>query len=191
MHYNAKTIQYAMLGFLVILVGAIGAIFSYGDQFLSEKATETNHVRIDAELASQELINLQALEQDMSKDSAVIEKTKQIVAQSQMYQFQNQVIEDITGYADLYGITILGFNFGSKPGSAPPASQASGTGGSQQRTIVTVRLEDHIPYPSLIRFLKAIENNITKMQLTGIGLQPTENPTLLSGTTIEIEVFLR
>lgn len=49
-----------------------------------------------------------------------------------------------------------------------------------------------VPYDSLLRFLKSIEQNITKMQLTGIALQPhPTEPNIILAPTIELEVFLR
>lgn len=192
LRYNtATTIQYIMIVVCIMLIALIASIFVYADKFLSTKATETNHARIDAELASQELINLQNLEKDLVSEAAVIQKTQQIVAESQKYQFQNQVIEDITSYARQYGITILGFDFGTKPGAPPNSSQSSGTAGSQQRTIVSINLQNNIPYTSFIQFLKALENNVTKMQLTGVQVQPMEDPNFVQSPTIDVEVFLR
>lgn len=192
LRYNtATTIQYIMIVVCIMLIALIASIFVYADKFLSTKATETNHARIDAELASQELINLQNLEKDLTSEAAVIQKTQQIVAESQKYQFQNQVIEDITSYARQYDITILGFDFGNKPGAPPNSAQSSGTAGSQQRTIVSLSLQNNIPYTSFIQFLKAIENNVTKMQLTGVQVQPMEDPNFVQSPTIDVEVFLR
>lgn len=174
---------------MVVMVGNVIGIFLLAQHIMGQKALATDHARIDAELAQEELVRLQQLKTNLAEDKTTIDKTARIVAESQQYEYQDQVVNDINTYAKKYGIDILSFDFGAKPGIAPNST----TGGStQQKSIVQVQLNDGIPYDSFLKFLKSIEENITKMQLTGIALQPNpNNPSLVQGSIIEIEVFLR
>lgn len=187
--FNATTLQYTFIGLIIVMIGNVIGIFLLAQHIMGQKALATDHARIDAELAQEELVRLQQLKSNLAKDKATIDKTARIVAQSQQYEYQDQVVKDINSYAKQYGIDILSYDFGAKPGVAPNSS----TGGStQQKSIVQVQLNDGIPYTSFLKFLKSIEENITKMQLTGIALQPNAaDPSLVQGSTIEIEVFLR
>ncbi len=187
---TAVTLQYGLMALIVLLVGGIIGIFFLAQTFMSEKALSTDHYRTDAELAQEEIVRLQQLRTILKNEQSTIEKTARIVAQSQEYQFQDQVINDVTSYARRNNIEVISFDFGAKPGAASP--QLSSNGSKQQKTIVTVQLSNDIPYDSFLRFLKSLEQNITKIQLTGIALQPNvTKPNLILAPTIELEVFLR
>ena len=186
---TAVTVQYGLITLIVLLIGAIVGIFFLAQTVMSQKALSTDHYRTDAELAQEEIVRLKQLETILKNEQVTIQKTARIVAQSQEYQFQDQVINDVTAYAKRNNIEVISFDFGMKPGAAP---QGVASGSAQQKTIVTVQLSNDIPYDSFLRFLRSLEQNITKMQLTGIALQP--NPTrsnVVLAPTIELEVFLR
>ncbi len=188
-HLTAITLQYIMIGIILLALAGIGFVFVAANNILLAKATETDHSRIDAEIAQEDLSRLKQLKSILENDKATIAKTAQIVADSQSYKYQDQVINDLTEYARQADISILGFDFGAKPGDAPTAK---GSGTSQRRTIVIVQLAGNIPYASILRLLKSIEQNVTKMQLTGINFQPLQtDPNIILGSSLEIEVYLR
>ncbi len=186
---TAVTLQYGLMALIVLLIAGIVGIFFLAQTVMSQKALSTDHYRTDAELAQEEIVRLQQLKTILKDEQDTIEKTARIVAQSQQYQFQDQVINDLTSYAKRNNIEVLSFDFGLKPGAS---AQNSGSGSTQPKTIVTVQLSNDIPYTSFLLFLKSLEQNITKMQLTGIALQPNvTKPNLILAPTIELEVFLR
>lgn len=186
---RATAVQNILIGFIVLLVIGLVGIVVTAQSILQAKHVQTDRALIDAELAQEELVKLQQLETIINKNRVTIEKTARIVAESQSYEFQDQVINDITSYARQFNIEITKFDFGPKPGSP---SQGTGTTSSSQKTKVSIQLGNNISYEDFLRFLKAIENNVTKMQLTGMRLQPSEtNPTAIVGPTIELEVFIR
>ncbi len=176
----------------IMVAASVGIVFIFltAQDILTRKAVETDHARIDAELAQEDISRLKQLRTTLEANKDTIDKTAQIVAESQSYNFQDQVIADITSYADEAGVGILGFDFGVKPGEAPAAGKTSKN--TLRRTLVSIQLSNNIPYGSLLKFVKSIEQNVTKMQLTGINFQPKkDDPTLVLGSTIEIEVYLR
>lgn len=190
--FNAIMLQYGFMALIVVMIAAIVGIFILAQQLMSQQALSTDHYRTDAELAQEEIVRLQQLKTTLAQDKETIEKTAKIVSASQEYEFQDQVVRDLTTYATKYNVDIISFDFGTKPGSAPQGSAAATGSSSQTKTIVSVQLGNNIPYTSFLQFLKAIENNISKMQLTGIMLQPNvTNPNQILGPTIEMEVFLR
>lgn len=188
---SSIVMQYLLIATGVIIIALIIAIFYFAQALMTEKAVATDHAKTDAELASQELINLQSLQKLLAESQPTIEKTRRIVAESQQYNFQDQVIRDVTEYAQQNGVGILGFDFGAKPGSVAATSSNPNTK-SQQKTIVTVKLDNNLRYDAFLRFIRSIENNITKMQLTGIQIQPVPtDPSMILGPSIELEVFIR
>lgn len=188
---SARMLKYAMIILIVITLVGIGYIFLLAKDVLTAKSVETDHARIDARLAEEEISRLKQLETQLKGDEATIEKTAKIVAESQSYTFQDQVIRDLTSYAEKSGVGIIMFDFGQKPGEKP-ASVPGSTANSLNRTIVSIQLENNIPYRNLLTFVKSIEQNVTKMQLSGINFQPKkDDPTQIIGSTIKIEVYLR
>jgi hypothetical protein len=188
-NFKATTLQYVFAGIIVLLLGIVVGVFLLAQQAMSRQFLATDHARIDAELVQEEIVRLQQLKTNLENDNETVEKTERIVAESQQYEYQDQVVNDINSYARQYGIDVISFDFGAKPG---PTTNSSSGGSAQQKSIVQIQLNEDITYEAFLKFIKSIEQNITKMQLTGISIQPnTKNPQLIQGPSLEIEVFLR
>lgn len=187
---GAIWMQYFLIVLCIAMACGIVGIFYLAQGVLASTTIETDHSKIEAQLAQEEISRLKQLQVDLNDSKVDIDKTARIVAESQKYMFQDQVISDVTTYATQAGVNVLGFDFGAKPGENPPATP--GTSKTPRKTIVVVRLDNNIPYTSFLSFLKLVERNITKVQLTGIALQPNKTtPNLIVGPSIELEVYLR
>lgn len=179
-----------MLGVLFLIICGIIGIFIVAQNMLASAAIDTEHARIDAKVAEEEVTRLTQLRNKLREERSTIDKTAQIVADSQSYAYQDQVIRDLTAYATDAKIAIIAIDFGAKPGDTPAAGKTADS--PVKRTIVSVQLDNNIPYSALLTFMRSIEKNVSKMQLTGINFQPKkDNPNLILGSTLEIEVFLR
>ncbi len=182
---NAASLQYVLIAAIILCITGIVGIFIMAQSILVEKAISTDHAKIDAELSQDEIIRLQRLRSSLKDEKATIDKTAKIVAESQQYTYQDQVINDITAFAAQTGVKITGFDFSKKPTATTDKSLP-------QKTIVTVTTDKSIDYTALLRFIKLIERNITKMQLTGLSIRPDmQNPAVVLGPIIELEVYLR
>lgn len=198
--FNAVMMQYLLITLCLLLVGGIVYLSMQANQLLTAKATEVDHAKSDAELAQQELIGLQGLKSSLADNADVVKKTSEVVSTASQYKFQDQVIQDLSAYAQKAGVEIISYDFGTTPGSKVVATPQAGTTQSKStspanvppKTLVTVRLQNDIPYENFLKFLMSIEQNLTKMQLTGIALQPIDKkPSNIQGPIIELEVFLQ
>lgn len=181
---NAITTRYILIGLCVIMIIGIGAVSVLAQHILTQKAIEIDHVRTDTILARDEIVKLKQLQKTLEDDHSIVQKTAEIVAQSQMYTYQNQIISDLSDYAAQSGVSVIGYDF---TGKQSPVAQ-----GLPAKTVIKVRLKDQTPYISYLRFLKAIEGNVMKMQLTSIDLTPfADDYRLLQEPQIELEVFLQ
>lgn len=191
--FNAIVMQYLLLGTCFVIIGGIVWISIAANDLLTAKAMEVDHRRTDAELAQEELVGLDNLRNNLDNNADVVNKTKEIVATAEQYHFQDQVIQDLTVYAKQAKIEIIGYDFGSSPGAkVAPTKGVATPSNVPPKTLVTVRLQNDIPYTSFLRFLMSIEQNVTKMQLTGLTLQPVDkSPTNVQGPIIELEVFIQ
>lgn len=188
---NAVVLQYILVFLIVLVLGLIVGLSWMANSSLADKASETDHARIDSMLAQDEISRLKQLQKNLAEDKDAIAKAAQIVAESQMYSYQDQVVNDLTAFSKSAGVTITGFEFNEKPTAGDASSSAQKTS-TQRKTLVTILLANEVKYTSLLTFIKAIEQNITRMQLTGISIQPSKtDPSIVIAPRIEIEVYLR
>ena len=182
---NASRLRYVLSGFIVLLVGVIVATIWMMQQLLSEQVRITDHTKIDADVSELDVGKLKNLEDELAERKDLIERTKQIAASVDQYQFQDQVISDLTVYASRNGFGISAFDFtqaaGAKPGTTPSG-----------KTAFVVSLTSPIPYDKFLQFMHDVEQNLTKIQITSVTLSPNpKNPTEILNPTINLEVFLK
>lgn len=167
----------------------IGVGFYHGGKQLQTQATKTNHAKIDSELVQDEINRLKQLRATLANNEARIQRTKEVVAQSQQYTYQNQVVADLNEYAKRTGVTILGFDFPTPAAQGAPS--ASPTPAGLKKITININIGGPVPYENFMKFLKSIEQNLTKMQITNISLIPDKNPSNLTDSSIGLEVFIR
>jgi hypothetical protein len=78
---------------------------------LYSEVTATNTLKQKAISSSDNLARAQNLELYMKTHRVDVERAASIVAETKTYQYQNQIIEDITLYANSVNVSILEFNF--------------------------------------------------------------------------------
>jgi hypothetical protein len=198
MKLDAVRFRQILFAAIILLIGATGGAYYYLSGILQASAREANHAKIDAELASNDTSQLQKLETQLSTYKDVIPRAKEIVASSSNFKYQDQVIKDITNLADSAGITITGYSFtGSAtaeagatstptiPGTAPMTTAA-------KKVTMTITVKSPLPYDSYLRFLRLIELNVTRLQVTGVNLTPdASNKNNITNPSIGIEIFVK
>lgn len=184
---------------LALTVIAASIIFYFANTSLRQVATAVSHKVADADASRNNLENLKKIEKFLSEQKTTIERVNSIVADSQSYQYQDQIIIDLNTYASQAGIAISSINFGGASTSGAPASgqvatdtpTASPAAGSVKSTSVSVTVENPVDYNSLLRFVKSIEQNLTKMQISKISMSKGSEGNDVSTDTLNIEVYIR
>lgn len=181
---------------LFAITGIGVATFSIADKMLQKSATETSHAVADAEASQNNLQNLQKLEQDLITKKDIVQRAASIVAESRSYEYQNQIINDLNDYASRASLSIININFDTAAGStgttpATPAPPVATVGGVKSTT-ASITLKNPVDYANLLRFIKSIEQNLTKMQISSIGLsKSTDSQTGITSDTLNIEVYIK
>lgn len=205
---TAVNMRYILVGTLIATLIAMGAGVYFAYSFLSDVAEEVAQVQSRADSTDAELQYINQLEQKLEQYSTARERASQIVAQSQSYRYQDQVIQDLTQYASRAGLQISSFNFQNTESAgadtaAPPTPTTQGAptstqpdaaaapANSIQSTMVSVQLSEPIPYRNLLHFIHLIEENLTRMQITELSLAPGDSGSTVSTQTLNIEVYLR
>lgn len=187
--------------FVIAILG--GVMFSFANGQLETFATEVSHVSIDADASRNNVQTLQTIEKELENNKDVIKKANSIVADSQSYQYQDQIVSDLNKYAAAAGITITNLDFQAGDSTAGSGSTGSKTPGSTttpapsapagvKTTSVTVTMKNPIGYNNFLQFLRAIEDNLTKMQVQKISLSKgTGEGDQISSDVLTIQVYVR
>lgn len=194
--FSAAKLRIVLIATIVLLVAVSAVGFWLFRTQMVNYAVEVNKATAEANASANDVRTLQTLKTKLEEDTVAITRTKNIVASSQFYQYQDQAISDLTRYAKAAGVTVSAYGFdGDKAAAATPdpaaAPVAPGPAGVKT-TSVTVTLKSPLNYQALLRFIHAIERNLTKMQLTGISITLSpENPNMVSVNPLTVEIYTR
>ncbi|MDX2776563.1 hypothetical protein PV379_04325 [Streptomyces caniscabiei] len=178
-----------------MLIGAF--VFFYGQ--LRDAATSTNHTVVDAAASQNNIATLDKIEDFLKENSQVVERARSIVADSQSYQYQDQIITDLNDFAGRNGVTITNVDFtGTTPPATTTSPSATAPAPSQpttsgiKSTSATITIKTPVNYDNLLRFLESIERNLTKMQISKVSLSrgSAEGNDIVSDA-LTIEVYIR
>ena len=189
------------LSLVLILVGMGGVVY-FGYTMLQGTAEEVSKIQTEAKAVDAKVQNLARLEKEMEKYKDSVAKARQLVAETQQYQYQNQIINDLTTYANQSGVGIAGFTFTSGSAGAKSNSGSSGTSGTNNSSgsnsaagpksmKVSVRLNEKTDYMALLRFMHLIEQNLTRMQIASVSMSKAEGVGQVSTQTLDVEVYVR
>lgn len=202
---TATTFRILLIVSLVVIAALGVGGFILAKNQLTTVATEVSSAVSEANASSNNLETLQLLKRELSKQQEVIARTGQIVAESQSYRYQDQIIADLTKYASEANIVITNIDFGDAgqtPGATAPASSSAGATPTPttnaapapsgvKSTLVSITLNNPVNYNDLLRFVRLIEQNLTKMQVSSIGLSSDATTSQVSSDALTIEVYVR
>ncbi len=193
----------ALLAVFALAVG--GFIFTRSN--ITKYATEVSAVASEAQSSKDRVKQLKQTEEELAKYTETIDRAANIVAESKSYQYQDQIIRDLTNYATRAGIRINSFTFSdaasSAGGTATPAPAAGGQASAPaaapapssglKSTSVVINLSGDVPYKNLLTFLSLVEQNLTKMQIANISLTKSQDSDSgnVSLQTLNLEVYVR
>lgn len=191
-----RLVLFCMIG-LILIVCSVG-FWLYHERMV-EYAAQINADNVAATTSSEDIATLQRLEKELQENEVAVTRAKSIVADSQFYQYQNQIMKDINAYARDAGVTVIGYMFDSADGSAsggqaqPADSEASAalTVPGLKTTSVSISLKNPVRYKSFMKFLRAIELNLTKMEVKGVSILKDQKDHDIRVNPIQIEVYTR
>ena len=184
---TAQKVTWILIGLMLLGVAGIVGGSWYLQGLLSDKVLETSKTKSLANQSGENLQQAQVLKSYLARNDDQVKKTALIVAETTFYQYQNQIVEDLTRYANAAGVTIVGFDF---PQSISTAKIDKTTG--LKSLTATITLTGPTTYQGYLTFLKLIEQNLTKMQITDIALTPDQsNLSLITSPTVGIEVYVK
>lgn len=210
---TAGKLRYILVGTLVLLFLVGGGGFYFAQNLLKSYAKETSTLNSQASISDQNLEALRNIQAYLAAHEQDQELAQKVVADSKQYRYQNEIVGDISKFANQSGISITAYNFTSDSatgttgsgagtttppatgGTATPSPGSSATGGvsSLKSTTVNVTIRSPVNYTNLLNFISRIEQNITKMQIAGISLTRSDEggKSQVSSESFDIEVYVR
>lgn len=181
---TATKLRYVLFGLITLMVAGFGVGAWWMQGVLAQSVQATDHAKIDADVSATELQQLKALQKQLSDEQDIVDRAKQIAASSDQYKYQDQIIKDVSDYARRYGVQISTFDF-----TTTTNNQAATAGA--RRTAFNVTLKGPVSYVTFMRFLRDIEKNLTKLQVTSLTLAPDKNPSNITNPALTLEVYLK
>jgi len=192
---NASIARIVLSLLLIIILSAMVGLVIFAYSFLSKTSEEVGKMQTEAIAVDAKIQSLLASKSQLDRNSDTVKKAKNIVSESKLYQYQNQIIKDLNTYADRAGIPIKAFSFQNEPTtSAKTATSSKRTPASPagvKSTFVSIQLGDHIDYTKFLHFLSLIEKNVTRMQLLGVSISRGANNHEISIQSLEVKVYTR
>ena len=192
---NASIARIILSLLLLIILSAMVGLVIFAYSFLSKTSEEVGKMQTEAIAVDAKIQSLLASKSQLDRNSDTVKKAKNIVSESKLYQYQNQIIQDLNTYADRAGIPIKAFSFQNEPTtSAKTATSSKRTPASPagvKSTFVSIQLGDHIDYTKFLHFLGLIEKNVTRMQLLGVSISRGANNHEISIQSLEVKVYTR
>ena len=192
---NASIARIVLSLLLLIILSAMVGLVIFAYSFLSKTSEEVGKMQTEAIAVDAKIQSLLASKSQLDRNSDTVKKAKNIVSESKLYQYQNQIIQDLNTYADRAGIPIKAFSFQNEPTtSAKTAKSSKRTSTSPagvKSTFVSIQLGDHIDYTKFLHFLSLIEKNVTRMQLSGVSISRGANNHEISIQSLEVKVYTR
>ena len=192
---NASIARIVLSLLLLIILSAMVGLVIFAYSFLSKTSEEVGKMQTEAAAVDAKIQSLLASKSQLDRNSDTVKKAKNIVSESKLYQYQNQIIQDLNTYADRAGIPIKSFSFQNEPTAsaktATSSKQTSTSPAGVKSTFVSIQLGDHIDYTKFLHFLSLIEKNVTRMQLLGVSISRGANNHEISIQSLEVKVYTR
>lgn len=213
---KSKHVYFAMIGAIVLLIGAIIGGTYLANHQLQAQAQELQGYKTEAEVLAREKTGLAKAKKDVAKYSELEKIAKTIVPQD---KDQAQTVREIIKMASEAGIKPTSINFpASTLGGAGRVGAAAGAGaaatpgatdGTSTKSLsqlvpvkgmngvynlqITVQQDTNAPVPfsRFLDFLTRLENNRRTAQVTSVVLQPTTQDRNLVSFTLTVDEYIK
>ena len=166
---KASSLRSIMVVFLLLTIGLSTYGFYLAQCWLNDFAISVGQAVSKSTASSTSSQGISQLQAALSERQTAIDKTNAFTISSQDYQ--TQAFNDLTKYALNTGVLISDYNVPN-----PTTTDA-------KLSYITIKFNNPVQTSSLIKFLKLIETNLPKMQVSGITLR--DNPSTIGTVNVD------
>jgi len=157
-----SALQKLLTTFIIIALAASGGGFYYAQSKLSETAAQVKTTR--TELAISDNLTNEVLRSQVA--TASISSEKALALKLSAEEYQEQLTSDVKAYARNNSINVSNYSFAANSTDASTTANASS---------MTITLSNPVNFNDLMKFLKSIETNIPKIQITNLKITHNTN----------------
>lgn len=192
-----------ILSLSLVILSVLGiVIFTFGYGQLKSYAVTAQNVAAQAQTSQSSVQDLISTKKFLEQNADAVNRASQLVAESQSYVYQDQVISDINMYAGEAGLQITNIAFSTPTTAAvgtttmTPATGGGSTavpGGVKSMT-ASVTIKNPTNYLAMLDFIHLIEQSLFRMQISQVGISASsdaQNPDQVSSDILTIEVYVR
>ncbi len=198
---TARQFRIVLLIILFLLVGGLVAGSVFVQTKLRSYSAEISTQNSQAARSESDIATLRKIEAFLEENQSVEQLAQKVVAESSSYQYQDQIIKDLSAIASESGITITSYGFSeaaaegatpaggaAQPGAAATPAPAAPSGLNSKS--VSVQIVSPVSYNNLLDFIRRVEQNTTKMQIAGVSMSAAESGQV-SSNAFDIKVYVR
>lgn len=194
---NASSLRLILSLAITIMISAGVTGFVLVREELVKLASEANTLALGVNTSRFNLQNLKKLEAELKRLQDAELKATAIAAESKSYMYQNQIISDIYAMADKADLSVETINFVSTASAPADTSQTVNgavSASGLKSTYANITVKNPVKYDNLLAFVRYIELNSTKMQISKIALTAQQENGISTGVSSDafnIEVYVR
>lgn len=182
------------ISMVVIVIIGIGGVLAFRNYIVSY-ANQVSEDNAKAAFSKENVQQLKKLDKQLSDDKVAVTRAASIVADDVSHRYQDTIINDLNTYAARSNLKISSYTFvddsgsASAPAAADPNSAIKPIAGIKTVSL-NVSLETPVGYESFMQFLRAIELNLTKIQITSMSItrDPSTGQTAVGPLSLEVYV---
>lgn len=183
-----KRMNTILIGILVVLVLLTGAGIFFANKQLTNTANETAKLSADIEVSKKQIDTYGITKIKVDSLDYVGDLANKVLPESQE---QSVVVAEISQFAQRSRLTLAGIEFVEKPSSRSSKSKKSTVPKGVVVTPIIVKFSG-VKYEQLLEFLRTIESNQRKMQVTSINLEPNEEDrSILTEVSVAINLYVK
>lgn len=173
--------------FLLLTISVVG--FYFTQNYLRELAVKNLPQDTNTTATNTTTSDTEAIQAEVAKYQDIGNKSSSFFASSQTHQ--NQITNDIKSYASVSGININNLSFDQSTSSNSDSRSTSSSGGLNSKNVI-ITIENPVQFTKLMKFIKGIESNLPKMQVSNISITPSSSSKeAVSVEPITIDYYVR
>jgi Tfp pilus assembly protein PilO len=185
---NAKQFFFVLVALVVILGGGIGATVYFGNKLLAGQANHIAEARADEELIEQKKEFKKELQKKINEVGELQTLAEKFLPDSKN---QEELVVEFYNIAKAHNIQPNGIAFNDSGAAIGSTSQTLPLKDTKNVLVFPFKVQTFTTsFENLIAFLKDIESNRRKLQITNIELQPTKEGQL-NVNNITIEAYIK
>jgi type II secretory pathway component PulM len=179
---QATSVRSALTFLLIAVVVVSTAGFYFAQDWLNNMANDISSNSTSADPSDSSAQALATIKTEIAKNKSAADKASSLISTSASYK--DQMTKDINKYASQAGLSIKSINT-NQP------SRASDMGNNIKVGFASVTFNNPVSLQSLLQFLKGVESNTPKMQVSGIDITAQDSSKAVDVKPLTIEGYFK